>query len=298
MRAFIFPGQGSQAVGMGAALAEASQRRARGVPGSRRGARPESVAADARRAGRGADPDRERPAGDHGERHRGAARAREGRRIWIATRPISSPGTASANTPRCARRARSLSPTRRGCSSCAARRCRRRCRWAGARWRRCSAPTSTMAEALAEAAAQGEVCTVANDNDPSQVVISGHQGRDRARGRAGQGEGREAGDPAAGLGAVPLPADAARRRRDGRGAGRSGDGAAGACRSTPTSPPRRSTIPRTIRELLVEQVTGRVRWRESVLAMAAAGVARFVEFGGKVLRPDGQAHRPGRDVDQ
>jgi [acyl-carrier-protein] S-malonyltransferase len=41
----------------------------------------------------------------------------------------------------------------------------------------------------------------------------------------------------------------------------------------------------TIRRLLVEQVTGMVRWRESVLNMADAGVDRFVEFGGKVLAP-------------
>jgi [acyl-carrier-protein] S-malonyltransferase len=39
------------------------------------------------------------------------------------------------------------------------------------------------------------------------------------------------------------------------------------------------------KRLLVEQITGRVRWRESVLAMHAAGVERFVEFGGKVLTP-------------
>ena len=43
--------------------------------------------------------------------------------------------------------------------------------------------------------------------------------------------------------------------------------------------------PDTIRELLVEQVTGMVRWRESVANMAAAGVTHFVEFGGKVLGP-------------
>ena len=40
-----------------------------------------------------------------------------------------------------------------------------------------------------------------------------------------------------------------------------------------------------IRRLLVEQVTGRVRWRESAIAMAAAGVTQFYEFGGKVLSP-------------
>ena len=43
--------------------------------------------------------------------------------------------------------------------------------------------------------------------------------------------------------------------------------------------------PDAIRDLLVEQVTGRVRWRESVAAMAEAGVTHFVEFGGKVLGP-------------
>ena len=43
--------------------------------------------------------------------------------------------------------------------------------------------------------------------------------------------------------------------------------------------------PAEIGRLLVEQVTGRVRWRESVLAMAAAGTEHFVELGGKVLGP-------------
>ena len=41
----------------------------------------------------------------------------------------------------------------------------------------------------------------------------------------------------------------------------------------------------TIREQLVEQVTGMVRWRESIANMAAAGVVEFVELGGKVLGP-------------
>ena len=43
--------------------------------------------------------------------------------------------------------------------------------------------------------------------------------------------------------------------------------------------------PDTIRDLLVQQVTGRVRWRESVGAMESIGVTHFVEFGGKVLSP-------------
>ena len=40
-----------------------------------------------------------------------------------------------------------------------------------------------------------------------------------------------------------------------------------------------------MRRLLVEQVTGRVRWRESMLALGAAGVEHFVELGGKVVGP-------------
>jgi [acyl-carrier-protein] S-malonyltransferase len=52
--------------------------------------------------------------------------------------------------------------------------------------------------------------------------------------------------------------------------------------------------PATIRTLLVEQVTGMVRWRESVLAMQEAGVTDFVELGGKVL--GGMVKRIAPDV--
>jgi [acyl-carrier-protein] S-malonyltransferase len=45
------------------------------------------------------------------------------------------------------------------------------------------------------------------------------------------------------------------------------------------------TDPDEERALLVEQVTGRVRWRESVLAMRADGIEHFVELGGKVVGP-------------
>ena len=48
---------------------------------------------------------------------------------------------------------------------------------------------------------------------------------------------------------------------------------------------RPETDPDTIRALLVDQVTGMVRWRESVANMADAGVDDFVELGGKVLGP-------------
>jgi len=48
---------------------------------------------------------------------------------------------------------------------------------------------------------------------------------------------------------------------------------------------RPETDPDTIRGLLVDQVTGMVRWRESIANMADAGVVEFVELGGKVLGP-------------
>jgi [acyl-carrier-protein] S-malonyltransferase len=54
---------------------------------------------------------------------------------------------------------------------------------------------------------------------------------------------------------------------------------------TPTYRAAPVDSPEDIRELLFEQITFMVRWRESIEAMAAAGVTHFVEFGGKVLSP-------------
>ena len=98
----------------------------------------------------------------------------------------------------------------------------------------------------------------------------------------GQGHGRQARGPAAGLGSVSLPADAIGSRSNG--------GCAELCGgSTPAVPlfanvtAEPATDPDTIRNQLVEQVTGMVRWRESVANMFDAGVQEFVEIGGKVL---------------
>ena len=71
------------------------------------------------------------------------------------------------------------------------------------------------AVAVAEEAAQGQVCQAANDNGGGQVVDLRRQGRGRARARDRQGQGRQARHAAAGVGAVPLPADAAGGRCDG-----------------------------------------------------------------------------------
>jgi len=140
------------------------------------------------------------------------------------------------------------------------------------------------ARAIADAAAEGEVCTVANDNDPSQVVISGHRGAiERAVALA-----KEMGAKRAVLLPVSAPfhcplmqpaADAMERAL------------ADARIEAPLVPVFANVTAApvadadTIRRLLVEQVTGMVRWRESVLAMADTGVEQFTEFGGKVLTP-------------
>ena len=86
-------------------------------------------------------------------------------------------------------------------------------------------------------------------------MVTGAQGRGRARDRAAPSKGGKRGDDAAGQRAVPLRADAAGRRRDGGGAGRGDDRAAAraAGRQRDRAAGQR---PETIRKLLVEQVTG------------------------------------------
>jgi [acyl-carrier-protein] S-malonyltransferase len=140
------------------------------------------------------------------------------------------------------------------------------------------------AQALAEAAAQGDVCTVANDNDPGQVVISGHKAAiDRAI-ELVKDHGIKRGIllPVSAPFHCPLMQPAADAMAE---------ALADAALSAPLVPVYANVTAgpvadaETIKRLLVDQVTGRVRWRESVIAMAAAGVTDFVEFGGKVLAP-------------
>ena len=141
-----------------------------------------------------------------------------------------------------------------------------------------------LAQKIAETAAQGEVCTVANDNDPSQVVISGHKGAiDRAIEIAKDMGAKRA---------VPLPVSAPFHCPLMQPAA---DAMAEALGRTVMEPPHVPLFanvtaaavadPSEIERLLVEQVTGMVRWRESIANMAAAGVEEFVELGGKVLGP-------------
>jgi [acyl-carrier-protein] S-malonyltransferase len=141
-----------------------------------------------------------------------------------------------------------------------------------------------IARAVADAAAQGEVCVVANDNDPSQVVISGHRGAvERALEIA-----REKGAKRALLLPVsapfhsPLMEPAAREMEQALSEVEIEEPEVTLYANVTAAPVEE---PAEIRRLLVEQVTGMVRWRESVAAMAGAGVDHFVEFGGKVLGP-------------
>ena len=74
-------------------------------------------------------------------------------------------------------------------------------------------------EAACAEAGRGSVCQIANDNGGGQLVISGAKARCRACGQALHGEGRQAGADADRFGAVPFRIDGACRRRNARGAG-------------------------------------------------------------------------------
>jgi [acyl-carrier-protein] S-malonyltransferase len=139
-----------------------------------------------------------------------------------------------------------------------------------------------LAQKIAEAAAQGEVCTVANDNDPSQVVISGHRGAiERAIELAKElGAKRAVPLPVSAPFHCPLMQPAAEAMRDALSYVVVEAPAVPLYANVTAEP---ETDPDTIRNQLVEQVTGMVRWRESVANMTAAGVDEFVELGGKVL---------------
>ena len=141
-----------------------------------------------------------------------------------------------------------------------------------------------LAQRIADAAAQGEVCTVANDNDPGQVVLSGHTGAiERAIELAKEMGAKRA---------VPLPVSAPfhcplmQPTADAMQ-----DALSYVVVEKPVVPiyanvtAEPETDPDKIRSLLVDQLTGMVRWRESVAAMADAGIDQFVELGGKVLGP-------------
>ena len=128
-----------------------------------------------------------------------------------------------------------------------------------------------------------EVVQAANDNDPAQVVISGHKGAVEAAAEAMKAAGAKR--------ALMLPVSAPFHSVLMQPAAAvMADALAGVDIQTPAVPVFANvraepvTEPGAIRRLLVEQVTGTVRWRESVANMAARGVTEFWEIGaGKAL---------------
>ena len=139
------------------------------------------------------------------------------------------------------------------------------------------------ASAVAAEAAQGEVCQAANDNDPGQVVISGHRGAiERALDIA-----KAHGAKRAILLPVSAPFHCSLMQH---AASVMSEALAAVVIHAPSVPvvvnvrAEAVTEPDRIRALLVAQVTGSVRWRESVLWMEGAGVTEFWEIGtGKAL---------------
>lgn len=150
------------------------------------------------------------------------------------------------------------------------------------------------AQEIAAAAAQGEVCQAANDNAPGQVVVSGAKAAvERAIALAA-----EKGAKRSVLLPVSAPFHCALMQP---AADAMAEALAGVTINTPVVPVVANvtasavTAPDDIRRLLVEQVTGAVRWRESVLYMKAQGITTLVECGaGKVL--SGLAKRIDKEV--
>ena len=272
--AFIFPGQGSQKVGMGKALAEAFPI-CRETFAEADAALGEPLSRDHLRRPRGsADADREHAAGDSRGEHRGVPAARVARAVGRR----SSPATASASTRRTSRPARSRSPTRCGIV-------RRRGRYMqeavpvgeGAMAAILGLDADKVAQACAEAA-EGEVVSA---GEPERR----RAGRDRRRARRGgarrrarQGARREARAAAAGERAVPLRADEA-----GRGAARARAARAGrctirACRSSPTWTPSRSGTAAAAIEALVRRCRRRSAGRRSSRALRRRASQRMLRW--------------------
>ncbi|MDD9716566.1 ACP S-malonyltransferase [Dinoroseobacter sp. PD6] len=137
--------------------------------------------------------------------------------------------------------------------------------------------------AVAEQAAQGEVCEAANDNDPGQVVVSGHKAAveravDLAKAR---GAKRAVLLPVSAPFHCALMAPAAETMKDALAAVEIATPRVPVIANVLAAP---VTAPEQIRDLLFRQITGSVRWRESVGWMAQNGVTEIWEIGaGKAL---------------
>jgi [acyl-carrier-protein] S-malonyltransferase len=139
------------------------------------------------------------------------------------------------------------------------------------------------ASEVAAEAAQGQICQAANDNDPNQVVISGHREAVERAVEIAKAKGAKR--------ALMLPVSAPFHCALMQPAAAvMAEALAGVVIERPKVPVvanvRAEAVinPAVIRDLLVEQVTGSVRWRESVIWMAGAGVTEIWEIGaGKAL---------------
>ena len=156
-------------------------------------------------------------------------------------------------------------------------------------------PDIELAEAAAaEASAEGGICVVANDNAPGQVVISGSKAAVERAGEIAKARGAKR--------AIPLNVSAPFHCPLMQPAADVMAEALAKVTIRPLAVPVLANVtagetsePQTIRRLLVEQVTGRVRWRESMLALRGLGVETTVEAGGnKVLT--GMLKRTDKDL--
>jgi [acyl-carrier-protein] S-malonyltransferase len=152
-----------------------------------------------------------------------------------------------------------------------------------------------LAEAICADAGQGEVCQAANDNGGGQVVISGNKDAvERAMALS-----KERGVKRAILLAVSAPFHCALMQPAAEAMAKALADADVRAPLVPvyanvTAAP--ATDPDAIRDLLVRQVTGTVRWRESIEAMWNVGVTDFVELGAKVLGPMAKRIAPDANV--
>ncbi|MEQ1613855.1 MAG: ACP S-malonyltransferase [Hyphomicrobiaceae bacterium] len=140
-----------------------------------------------------------------------------------------------------------------------------------------------VARKIAAEAAQGDVCDIANDNDPTQIVLSGSKVAIDRVPEIGKAHGLRR--------AIPLPVSAPFHCALMKPAADAmADALSKITINTPKVPlvanvlAQPITDPADIRRRLVEQVTGTVRWRECVETMLGAGITHFYEIGSaKVL---------------
>lgn len=150
------------------------------------------------------------------------------------------------------------------------------------------------AKAVAEEAAEGEVCQAANDNDPGQVVVSGNKAAVERAVEIAKGKGAKRAMllPVSAPFHCELMAPAAEKMAEALAEVTMNDPATALVANVRAEAVSDAA---TIRELLIQQVTGSVRWRESVAYMGAQGVTQLVEVGaGKAL--SGMARRIDRSI--